>query len=184
MKIRILFPTLSALVLCTVLPGAGRAELKQIVTVRLHSQIHIDASSRAIWNYATRGSNFDEWMPMWDLPRNARINLVAVGNWLRFVDDWNNKGRSVVTYISRNKEVRLTNDPEDGSFMYQVKLILDLDGQGTLVHLYEQYTDESTPTEFSAAAQKVQVSMDRALKSLKTEVERRARGAAAAGGAR
>lgn len=175
MKRRTLFPALSALVLCLALPSPGRAELKQIVTARLHSQIHIDASAPAIWNYATRGRNFDEWMPMWNQPRNARINLVAVGNWLRFVDDWNNKGRSVVTYLSRNKEVRLANDPEDGSFMCQVKLTLDLDGVGTIVHLYEQYTDESAPSEFNTTAQKVQASMDRSLKSLKTEVERRTR---------
>jgi hypothetical protein len=181
---RTLFPALSVLVLCLPFPSPARAELKQIVAARLHSQIHIDASAPAIWNYATRGSNFDEWMPMWNRPRNARINLVAVGNWLQFLDEWNNKGRSVVTYLSRNKEIRLTNDPEDGSFMGQIKLALDLDGQGTIVHLYEQYTDESAPAEFNVTAQKVQASMDRALKSLKTEVERRTRGAAAAGRAR
>ena len=173
---RTLLPTLFVTAACLALAGASRAEMKQITTVRLHSQIHVDAAAQAIWLFATRGSNFEEWMPMWNRPRDARINLVKVGDWLQFVDEWNNKGRSVVTYISRNKEVRLANDPEDGSFMCQIKLSLDSDAQGTNVHLYEQHTDENTAAELNATAQKVQASMDRELHSLKTEVEMRRAG--------
>jgi len=40
-------------------------------------------------------------------------------------------------------------------------------------YLYEEYTDESPATDFNATAQKVQGAMDRALQSLKTEVEAR-----------
>ena len=155
--------------------GTARAEMKQIQTARLHSQIHVDASQAAIWSYATRGANFVDWMPMWNRPRNAHVNLLRVGDWLDFVDEWNNRGRSVVTYVARNKEVRLANEPLDGSFLCQVKVMLEPEGRGTLVHLYEQYTDESPATEFSATAQKVQAAMDRALQSLKTEVEARRR---------
>ena len=173
---RVLFPGLCALLGCVAFTGAGRAEMKQIQTARLHTQLHIDAAAAPIWAYATRGSNFEEWMPMWKRPRNARINLVKVGDWLQFIDEWNNKGRSVVTYIERDKELRLANDPEDGSFMCQVKLTLDPDPrQGTMVHLYEQYTDESPSSDFNATAQKVQAGMERALKSLKTETENRKR---------
>jgi len=170
---RVLFPGLCALLCCAAFTGAARAEMKQIQTARLHSQLHVDAAAAPIWAYATRGSNFEEWMPLWNRPRNARINLVKVGDWLQFIDEWNNKGRSVVTYIERNKELRLANDPEDGSFMCQVKLTLDPDAQGTMVHLYEQYTDESPSGEFNATARKVQAGMDRSLRSLKMEMEGR-----------
>jgi len=173
---RFLLPGLCVLLCCVALTGAGRAEMKQIQTARLHSQAHVDAAAAPIWAYAIRGSNFEEWMPLWNRPRNARINLVKVGDWLHFIDEWNNKGRSVVTYIERNKELRLANDPDDGSFMCQVKLTLEPDaGGGTMVHLYEQYTDEGPAGEFNATAQKVQAGMDRALKSLKTEMESRRR---------
>jgi len=171
---RILIP-LCVLLCCAAFTGEGRAEMKQVQTAQVHSQLHVDAAAAPIWAYVTRGSNFEDWMPLWNRPRNARINLVQVGNWLQFIDEWNNKGRSVVTYIARNKEVRLANDPEDGSFMCQVKLLLEPDPHGTVVHLYEQYTDESPAGEFNATAQKVQAGLDRALRSLKTEVEGRKR---------
>jgi hypothetical protein len=155
--------------------GTAGAEMKQIQTARLHSQVHIDASQAATWSYMTRGANFVNWMPMWSRPRNAKVNLLRVGDWLDFVDEWNNRGRSVVTFVARNKEIRLANEPLDGSFICQVKMMLEPEARGTLVHLYEQYTDESPATDFNATAQKVQAAMDRALQSLKTEVEARKR---------
>jgi uncharacterized protein YndB with AHSA1/START domain len=167
------FTMLSLCLNCLVVSGTSLGEMRQIQTARLHAQVHVDATRAVVWSYATRGKNFENWMTMWNRPRNAGINLVRVGDWLQFVDEWNNRGRSVVTYLSRNKEIRLANDPDDGSFMCQIKMTLDSEGGGTIVHLDEQYTDESASTDFKATAQKVQAAMDRALRSLKGEVERK-----------
>jgi hypothetical protein len=164
------------LLLWSATAGPARAEIHQVTTVRIHSQIRIDAGPAAIWRYATLGSHFVSWMPEWKQPRNARINLVRVGDWLDSVDDWNNKGRSVVTFLSRDRELRLANDPFDGSFMCQTKLLLNPDGGGTTVQLIEQYTDESNATDSRATAAKLQAGMDRALQSLKTAVEKRGKG--------
>jgi hypothetical protein len=157
--------------------GPARAEIHQVTTVRIHSRIRIDAGAAPIWRYATMGSHFASWIPEWKQPRNARINLMRVGDWLDSVDEWNNKGRSVVTYLSRDRELRLANDPLDGSFMCQTKLLLEADGAGTTVQFIEQYTDEGNATDARATAAKVQASMDRSLQSLKAAVENHRRGA-------
>lgn len=159
-------------VVCLASAGPVRAEIHQVTTVRIHAQVRIDAAPAAIWRYATMGSRFGSWIPEWKQPRNARINLVRVGDWLDSVDEWNNKGRSVVTYISRDRELRLANDPLDGSFMCQTKLLLNPDGGGTAVQFIEQYTDEGSASDARATAAKVQASMDRSLQSLKAAVEK------------
>lgn len=156
--------------------GPVRAEIHQVTTIRIHSQVRIDAGAAATWRSLTQGSHFASWMPEWKQPRNARINLVRVGDWLDSVDDWNNKGRSVVTYLSRDRELRLANDPLDGSFMCQTKFLLNSDGAGTTVQLIEQYTDEGSATDARATAAKVQAGMDRSLQSLKAAVEKRGMG--------
>jgi hypothetical protein len=177
MQRRILLSSaLCGLLACAALAGPARAEVHRVATTGIHSQIRIDAGAAAIWRYATQGSHFASWMPAWKQPRNARINLVRVGDWLDSVDDWNNKGRSVVTYLSRDRELRLANDPLDGSFMCQTKLVLNPDGAGTMVQLSEQYTDESSAADAGATAAKVQAGLDRSLRSLKAAVEKRGLG--------
>lgn len=152
--------------------GPVRAEVKQVMTAKIRSEISIHAPAAPIWLYATQGRNFAAWMPDWNQPRNATINLVKVGDWLDSVDEWNNRSRSVVTYADRNRELRIANDPLNGSFMCQTKLRLDPDAGGTRVQLTEQYTDESRPADFNATAMKMQAAMDRSLAALKAGVEK------------
>jgi hypothetical protein len=170
---RMCLPAICVLSMWLAPTGTARAEVKQVMTARIRSQISIQAPAAPIWLYATQGRNFAAWMPEWNQPRNAKINLVKVGDWLDSVDEWNNKGRSVVTFADRNREIRIANDPLNGSFMCQTRLRLDPGPEGTIAQLTEQYTDESQPADFSATALKMQAAMDRALAALKAGVERR-----------
>ena len=110
---------------------------------------------------------------MWKSAKNAAVNLARVGDVLDYTDQWGNGGRSVVTYLVGNKEIRVAHEPSNGSYMCQSKLILEPRGKTTLVHYWEQYTDESKPADLQATAAKTQSDMERTLADLKKAVERK-----------
>ncbi len=151
----------------------GLAQVKQVPTVRLHAQAVVNAPPAAIWAYMTGGKNFVTWCPMWKSSKNAAASLTKVGDVLDYSDQWGNGGRSVVTYIVRNKEIRVAHEPTNGSYMCQAKLVLEPQGRGTMVQYWEQYTDESAPKDLQATAAKMQSEMDQTLVDLKKGVERR-----------
>jgi polyketide cyclase/dehydrase/lipid transport protein len=133
----------------------------------------VNAAPAAIWVHMTRGKNLVTWCPMWKSAKNAAMNLSRVGDVLDYTDQWQNGGRSVVTYLVGNKEIRVAHEPSNGSYMCQAKLVLEPQGKGTLVHYWEQYTDESSPADLQATATKMQAEMDQTLADLKKQVERR-----------
>lgn len=154
------------------IPAAGLAEMKQVPTVRLHAQAIVNATPSALWAHLTHGKNLVTWCPMWKSAKNATASIARVGDVLDYSDPWGNGGRSVVTYIVRNKEIRVAHEPSNGSYMCQAKLVLEPQGRGTLVHYWEQYTDESAPKDVQATADKMQSEMDRTLADLKSGVEK------------
>lgn len=97
---------------------------------------------------------------------------MTIGSVLDFVDEWNNRGRSVVTFagLSENPhshEIRFTNEPTRGDYMCRTRITLTEDRHGTTVQLTEEYTDESTASDVNATARTMQSSLDRALAALK-----------------
>ena len=57
--------------------------------------------------------------------------LTRVGDVLDYTDEWGNGGRSVVTYLKKNAELRVAHEPASGAYMCQGKLILTTTGEGT-----------------------------------------------------
>jgi polyketide cyclase/dehydrase/lipid transport protein len=149
----------------------GWAEMKEMPTVRLHAQVQVNASPSAVWSRMTIGKNLVTWCPMWKNAKNAAANLTKVGDVLDYSDQWGNGGRSVVTYIVHNKEIRVAHEPTKGDYMCQAKLVLEPQGQMTMVHYWEQYTDESSPKDLQATAGKMQSEMRAMLAQLKSQVE-------------
>src|SRR5437016_10188211 len=81
-------------------------EVQQIPVVRLHAVSEVAAPPAAVWAFMTRGRNFVTWCPEWKSARNAAIRLARVGDSVDYADAWGNNGRSVVTYLSPNREDR------------------------------------------------------------------------------
>ncbi len=150
----------------------GFAETKQVPVARIHAQIEIGAPPAAVWTYVTTGKNMVTWCPVWKSPANATIHLTKVGDALDFTDQWGNGGRSIVTYVARDKELRVAHEPNDGSYMCQAKITLTASGAGTAVNYTEQYTDESAAKDFEATAQKMQATMAQMLAALKKGAEK------------
>jgi len=156
-----------------VLGSPARAEYKQIPVVRHVVSTEVAAPAAVVWAQLTQGKNLVTWCPVWKSPRNAKVALSRVGDMLDFTDDYGHGGRSVVTYLARGKEIRLSHEPNDGSYLCQAKLTLTPKGRATVVQFMEQYTDESSPGDLDATAKKMETEMGATLAALKKSAERR-----------
>ena len=146
---------------------------KQIPVVRHTVDADIAASPDAVWAAMTTGRNLVTWCPEWKSLSNAKINLSRVGDVLDFTDAWGNGGRSVVTFLSRGKEIRVQHEPTNGSYICQAKLLIAPTKTGSHVTYVEQYSDESAPNDLQATAGKVDVEMAETLAALKKTVEKK-----------
>jgi hypothetical protein len=160
-----------ALVVCLAAPAA-RAEMKPIMLVRVQAQTRISCPAPAIWRDITDGRKLARWMPDWNQPSNRRVQVLTMGSALDFVDEWNNRGRSVVTFLGSSesrdtREIRFANEPAHGDYLCRLKISTTRIQQGTMVQLTEEYTDESGPADAKATAQKMQASLERSLAALK-----------------
>jgi uncharacterized protein YndB with AHSA1/START domain len=162
------------LLVCLATPAA-RAEVKQIMLARLQAQTRISAPAPAVWREITDGRKLARWMPEWNQPSNKRVQVITMGTVLDFVDEWNNRGRSVVTFVGSSEsrdshEIRFANEPTHGQFMCRTRITTTRIPQGTLVVLTEEYTDESAPGDVKATAQKMQTSLEQSLAALRKAV--------------
>lgn len=162
---------LMALVGTVVAGRAEAADMRQVPVVRIHAQMIVQAAPSAVWAHMTRGKNLVTWCPVWKSAKNSAVSLAKVGDVLDYTDQWGNGGRSVVTYLAANRELRIAHEPNDGAYMCQAKLVLEPQGNGTRVEYWEQYTDESGPKDLQATAVKMQAEADRTLARLKSSVE-------------
>jgi hypothetical protein len=151
---------------------AARAAMKPIMLVRVQAQTRISCPAPAIWRDITDGRRLARWVSVWNQPGNRRVSSLTVGSMLDFVDEWSNRGRSVVTFLgsgeSRDtREIRFANEPARGDYLCRMKISTTPAQQGTMVQLTEEYTDESGPADVKATAQKMQASLERSLAALK-----------------
>lgn len=152
--------------------GPAAAGHTEVPVVRLMATEVVAAPAEAVWAHLTTGKNVVTWCPYWKSEGNAAVNLTKVGDVLEYADDWGNKGRSVVTHLVKEKELRVAHEPADGSYMCQARLVLEPADKGTRVRYLEQYTDESEPKDREATAMKMEAEMKSALAALKKGVEK------------
>lgn len=171
MNRRTLIASILAVALVACAAASARAVWKQVPVVRHTSEVDIKATPAAIWTRLTAGKNLATWCPVWKAPANARITLTKVGDVLDFTDEWGNGGRSVVTYLARNKELRVVHEPSNGSYLCQAKLVLEPKGAVTHVTFVEEYTDESKAEDLKATAEKMEAEMGATLAALKKAAE-------------
>lgn len=150
------------------------AEMKQIPVVRLEASTEVAAAPEAVWTFLTAGKNYVTWCPEWASPTNAKLNISKVGDVLDFTDEWGNGGRSIVTFLSAGKELRVSHEPNDGSYVCQARVVLSPTAAGgTTVRFIEQYTDESPAADLQATAARVETGLKETLTRVKNAVEKK-----------
>lgn len=165
--------TVPLIAILAVVLARDAAAWKKVPVVRHTVEAEVAASPAAVWGAMTTGKNLVTWCPVWKSLGNAKVNLTRVGDVLDYTDAWGNGGRSVVTYVARNTEIRVQHEPTNGSYICQAKLMIAPTKTGTHVTYVEQYSDESAPAELEATAKKVEAEMSGALAALRKSVERK-----------
>jgi uncharacterized protein YndB with AHSA1/START domain len=146
---------------------------KLIPLVRITQTTDVSARPEAVWAVLTTGRNMVTWCPLWKKPANAKVNLKRVGDVLDFTDAFGNDGRSVVTFLTPAKELRMVHEPTNGSYYCQARIQLEPNAAGgTTVTYRESYTDESDSNEMQATLKKVLSEMVVTLAALKRTVEK------------
>lgn len=139
---------------------------EEITAVRYQVAKEIKAPPAKVWMHLTSGKSLVAWCPMWKKDTNQSATLGKVGDSIDFTDEYGNGGRSVVTFIAKEKEVRVAHEPANGSYICQARIMIEPTAAGTRVTLVEQYTDGSKPEDRKATAAKSQAAMEAALSSL------------------
>ena len=152
--------------------AAVSADTETVTVVRLTDQVDIAAPPAKVWATMTSGTDLS-WCLYWQGDANKKVKLTKVGDVLEFQDDWGNKGHSIVTYLAPNKELRIANEPADGSYMCQSRLMLEESDGGTTVTYIEQYTDESSDEDMDATAASMEESIAATLQKLKKKAEKK-----------
>ena len=154
-----------------VFASAAHAEHTQVPVMRVHAEAEVMAKPGVVWAHLTTGRNLVTWCPQWKSPKNASAFLTRVGDVLDYTDEWGHGGRSVVTYMKRNEELRVAHEPSNGDYMCQAKLILTPTEHGSKVAMWDQYTDESSQADVAATADKMEKELAETLAALKRDCE-------------
>jgi len=134
--------------------AADNVAVSKMALVTLDGSVDIAAPVAKVWATLTDADKVQSWCPMWSSPPAGGKSLTAVGNSVAFKDDWGNSGTSVVVFVNPMKELRIAHVPENGSYMCQVKFMLENSGAGTSVKVVEQYSDDmNVPTDKDTALQ-------------------------------
>jgi uncharacterized protein YndB with AHSA1/START domain len=169
---RYLTLALAVAVLCVVSSHAV-ADMSEIAMVKLKADTQVKASPEQVWKQMTTGKSLVTWCPYWKSEKNSSVMISKVGDVLDFQDDWGNGGRSIITFVEKNKEIRIAHEPMDGSYVCHSTLMLEPAGEGTHVTYIEQYTDESGMDDKKATSAKMQAAMKEALAALKANAEKK-----------
>ena len=153
--------------------SVAAASWKQVPVVRHEAEVEVAAPPAAVWAYVTSGRNFVTWCPQWKSAKNAAHSIVKVGDVLDYMDEWGHGGRSIVTYLAKDKELRVAHEPDDGSYICQAKFVLTPTPRGTRVLFWDQYTDESPAKDLQATAEKMRVEIDQTVAAIKKGVEKK-----------
>lgn len=164
-----LLPLLAAALAWPAAGGAATATPGAVM--KIAAAADVAAPPSAVWSYVTTGRNFVTWCPAWKNPANAAISLRKVGDSVDYMDAYGNGGRSIVTFLMPGKEIRVAHEPANGSYVCQARFVLTAAGAGTHIEATDQYTDDSTPDERKATAEKAGAEMDRMLAALKSALE-------------
>lgn len=161
-------PLFAVLMLLAIPAHAGT---RSVPMMRLTASTDIAAPPAAVWSAVTTGKNLVTWCPVWKSPRNAAVSLAKVGDVLDFTDAWGNGGRSIVTFLAKDKEIRVAHEPNDGAYVCQARFTIAPAAAGSRVTWLEQYTDESAAKDAEATAAKTQAEMAAGLAALKKLAE-------------
>ena len=131
---------------------ADNVSVSKMALVTVDGTIEIGAPPATVWSALTDADKVQSWCPIWTQPPMGAKSLATMGAMVAFKDEYGNTGRSVVIYVDPAKELRIAHVPDNGSYVCQVKFLLEGKGGATVVKVTEQYSDAmDVPTDRDTA---------------------------------
>jgi uncharacterized protein YndB with AHSA1/START domain len=131
---------------------ADDVTVSKMALMTFNGATEIAAPPAKVWSALTDADKVQSWCPMWTQPPMGAKSLASMGATVAFKDEYGNTGKSVVIYVDPTKELRLAHVPDNGSYVCQVKFILEGKGGATVVKVTEQYSDAmDVPTDRDTA---------------------------------
>ncbi len=157
----------------TLLSATAAADSQQVAFVKIHATARIAAPPSVVWAHVTQGRNLVTWCPEWKAAGNARVTIAHIGDVLDYTDAFGNGGRSVVTFLVPNRELRVAHEPVKGDYVCQAKFVLTPVAGGTKVDFWDCYSDASVPADLKATEGKMDAEAAATLAALKQQVEQK-----------
>ena len=125
-------------------------ENKPIGGQRFTGEVLVNASPEKVWSVLTNSELLSETLDYQFISGKKRVQ--SVGDAAR-VKVWGDGCTYLLTYVDLNKELRLSLEPDNGSYICRCRWILTPAGKGTKVQVIEEYTESGTQSTESLQGQ-------------------------------
>jgi hypothetical protein len=143
-------------------------DYKRSSLVRLEAKIDLKAPAAKVWDAITssRGFAAATGFKIADTDKH----LAKLGDAVP-ASVWSDKGNLVCTFGAEGKELRVTFEPDNGSYLCQKRITLETQSGGTRLTILDRYTDDQTET-VDKTAKEVLAEMPKQLAAFQAMVEK------------
>lgn len=107
--------------------------------------VTVSKSPQSVWSMLTKVSFSAEATGF--VREKGSTTFAKVGDSARVkLTEWGDTGTFAVTHVTRGKELRISFDPDNGSYICQDRWQLSPEGKGTKITLTQTYTESSPQT--------------------------------------
>jgi uncharacterized protein YndB with AHSA1/START domain len=123
------------------------ADFKKTSLITIPQTIELKASPAAVWTALTTWEGFCTLTGF--KPTGPQKNISKVGD-STAAQVWDDKGALVVTGLVPGKELRVSWEPENASYLCAKRVVLKPSAAGTTVEYWDRYTDDQADADATA----------------------------------
>ena len=142
----------AALALLLLLPVLAPAEVlptKKAAMVFIPSKMELKAPPEKVWTTLCSMKGFSMLTGFKSDSLSRRVTFFRVGD-LERASIWSDKGRLVVTDFVPQKELRVTWEPDNASYLCSKRFLLSKTETGTTLEMWDRYTDDQPTVDETA----------------------------------
>ena len=151
--------------------GAGLAHgaptVKKGSLITIPATFEVKAPPAKVWAIVTSWEGFGALTGF--KPAGSEKSFSKVGDSVA-AEVWEDKGRLVVTDITSEKELRVTWEPANASYLCAKRIVLTPSGAGTKVEYWDRYTDDQPNAD--ETAKQVAADTEKAIEAFKKMAEK------------
>jgi hypothetical protein len=130
---------IAALAFAAALAGASAADFKKTALITIPQTIELKASPASVWSALTTWQGFGTLTGF--QPTGMEKGFSKVGDSVA-AQVWEDKGTLVVTGLLRERELRVTWEPANASYLCAKRIVVKPSAGGTTLEYWDRYTDD------------------------------------------